>query len=75
MTRSALLLGSAVSMGLLLAAGSARAANCSAEIMTLQKQIEQTPKMASNANAIPTPSAGPAPLPSPSSTAREPGAT
>jgi hypothetical protein len=60
-------------MGLLLAAGSARAATCSAEIMTLQKQIEQTPKMATS--TIPNPAAGPAPLPAPDTAAPMPGST
>ena len=73
MTRSALLLGSVASMGLLLAAGAARAATCSAEIMALQKQIEQTPKMATN--TIPNPAAGPAPLPVLDSPGPLPGAT
>ena len=71
MTRSALLLGSAVSMGLLLAAGSARAVTCSTEIMALQQQMDATPTSVSN--NIPNPAAGPAPLPG--AIAWEPGAT
>jgi hypothetical protein len=45
-TFATLLAGSAA--GLLLAAGAAQAGACSGEIMALQKQMEETPTMASN---------------------------
>ena len=45
-TLATLLAGSAA--GLLLAAGGAQAGACSSEIMALQKQMEETPTMASN---------------------------
>ena len=46
-TIATLLAGSAA--GVLLAAGAAQAGACSGEIMALQKQMEETPTMASNA--------------------------
>ena len=42
--------------GLLLAAGTAQAGACSGEIMALQKQMEETPTMASN--TVPAQNAG-----------------
>jgi hypothetical protein len=58
-TFATLLAGSAA--GLLLAAGAAQAGACSGEIMALQKQMEETPTMASDTE--PSANAGAAPLP------------
>ena len=50
-TFATLLAGSAA--GLLLAAGAAQAGVCSGEIMALQKQMEETPTMASSTGTVP----------------------
>jgi hypothetical protein len=50
-TFGTLLAGSAAC--LLLAAGAAQAGACSGEIMALQKQMEETPTMASNTGTVP----------------------
>jgi hypothetical protein len=50
-TFATLLAGSAA--GLVLAAGAAQAGACSGEIMALQKQMEETPTMASNTGTVP----------------------
>jgi hypothetical protein len=52
-TFATLLAGSAA--GVLLAAGAAQAGACSGEIMALQKQLEETPTMASNTGTVPLP--------------------
>jgi len=67
-TLATLLAGSAA--GLLLAAGAAQAGACSGEIMALQKQMEETPTMASNSA-----NSGAAPLPPADGPAPQPGAT
>ena len=67
-TFATLLAGSAA--GLLLAAGAAQAGVCSGEIMALQKQMQDTPTMASNSA-----NSGAAPLPPSDSAAPQPGAT
>jgi hypothetical protein len=67
-TFATLLAGSAA--GLLLAAGTAQAGVCSGEIMALQKQMEETPTMASNSA-----NSGAAPLPAPDGATPQPGAT
>jgi hypothetical protein len=60
-TLATLLAGGAA--GVLLAAGAAQAGACSGEIMALQKQMEETPTMASGApsGAAPLPAPGPVP--------------
>jgi hypothetical protein len=50
-TFATLLAGSAA--GVLLAAGAAQAGACSGEIMALQKQMEETPTMASSTGTVP----------------------
>ena len=62
-----LLAGSAAGM---LLAGAAQAGVCSGEIMALQKQMQDTPTLASNSA-----NSGAAPLPQPDSAAPQPGAT
>ena len=59
--------------GLLLAAGTAQAGVCSGEIMALQKQMEETPTMASN--AAPSGQTGMAPLPAPGTVPENAGQT
>lgn len=62
--------------GVLLAAGTAQAGVCSGEIMALQKQMEETPTMASTASpTAPSANSGAAPLPAPDAPVPQPGAT
>jgi hypothetical protein len=70
-TFATLLAGSAA--GVLLAAGAAQAGACSGEILALQKQMEETPTMASN--AAPGADTGAAPLPAPNSVPQNAGQT
>jgi hypothetical protein len=70
-TLATLLAGSAA--GVLLAAGTAQAGVCSGEIMALQKQMEETPTMASN--APPSGQTGMAPLPAPGTVPENAGQT
>ncbi len=70
-TLATLLAGSAV--GVLLAAGTAQAGACSGEIMALQKQMEETPTMTSN--AAPSGQTGMAPLPAPGTVPQNAGQT
>jgi hypothetical protein len=67
-TFATLLAGSAA--GLLLATSAAQAGVCSGEIMALQKQMQDTPTLASNSG-----NSGAAPLPPSDSAAPQPGAT
>ena len=87
MKSTAFLLGSALSLGggLLLGAAAAQAQGsaCSAEIMSVQRQLTGTPTMASGSHTNPgatvpgvtSADPGPAPLPAPGAAAPTPGAT
>lgn len=70
-TLTTLLAGSAA--GVLLAAGAAQAGVCSGEIMALQKQMEETPTMASSAAG--STATGTAPLPAPGTVPQNAGQT